>query len=130
MWLQALTAGPPATSMLVAETEEGEIVGFAYGAPEREGNSLYRGELFAIYVLEAYQRTRIGRRLFTAAGQRLQTAGLDSMLLWVLRDNHPARRFYELMGGEYVEEKTIKIGGTDLIEVAYGWKDITKIVIE
>ena len=28
------------------------------------------------------------------------------------------------------KQKTITIGGTDLIEVAYGWKDITKIVIE
>ena len=53
MWKQALTAGPPATSMLVAETEEGEIVGFAYGAPEREGNLLYRGELRAIRHLRA-----------------------------------------------------------------------------
>ena len=51
------------------------------------------------------------------------------MLLWVLEDNHPACRFYELMGGEYVEQKTITIGDTDLIEVAYGWKDITEIAV-
>ena len=51
------------------------------------------------------------------------------MLLWVLKDNHPARRFYELMGGEYVAQKTITIGGTDLIEMAYGWKDITEIAV-
>ena len=52
------------------------------------------------------------------------------MLLWVFKDNHPARRFYESMGGEYVEQKTITIGGTDLMEVAYGWKDITEIAVE
>ena len=52
------------------------------------------------------------------------------MLLWVLQDNHPARRFYESMGGEHVDEKTITIGGTDLIEVAYGWKDIAEIAVE
>ena len=52
------------------------------------------------------------------------------MLLWVLKDNHSARQFYVLMGGEYVKQKTITIGGTDLIEIAYGWKDITEIAVE
>ena len=116
-------------SMLVAETEGCEIVGFAYGAPEREGNPLYRGELFAIYVLQGHQRRGVGRRLFSALARHFISQDIDSMLLWVLKDNHPARQFYELMGGEYVEQKTITIGGTDLIEVAYGWKDITEIAV-
>ena len=130
MWKHYLTAGTPAASMLVAETEGCEIVGFAYGAPEREGKLLYRGELFAIYVLKGHQRRGVGRRLFSAMALHFISQDIDSMLLWVLEDNHPARRFYELMGGEYVEQKTITIGGTDLIEVAYGWKDITEIAVE
>ena len=130
MWQQALTADRPAMSMLVAETEGCEIVGFAYGAPEREGNRVYRGEIFAIYVLDECQRQGIGRLLFSAAAHHFLKHGINSMLLWVLEDNHPARQFYELMGGEYVEQKTITIGGTDLIEVAYGWKDITEIAVE
>ena len=124
MWQQALTAGPPATSMLVAETEECEIVEFACGAPEREGNLLYRGELFAIYVLKGHQRRGVGRRLFSAMARHFISQDIDSMLLWVLKDNHPARQFYESMGGEYVGEKIITIGRTDLVEVAYGWKAI------
>ena len=130
MWKQALTAGPPATSMLVAETDGGEVVGFACVAPEREGNRVYRGEIFAIYVLQGHQRRGVGRRLFSAMAHHFLKHGINSMLLWVLEDNHPARRFYELMGGEYVEQKTITIGGTDLIEVAYGWKDITEIAVQ
>ena len=129
MWHEALTADRPATSMLVAETAEGEVVGFAYGTPEREGNRIYRGEIFAIYVLDECQRQGIGRRLFSAAARHFLKHGIDSMLLWVFKDNHPARRFYESMGGEYVEQKTITIGGTDLMEVAYGWKDITEIAV-
>ena len=104
-------------------------VGFAFGAPEREGNLLYRGELFAIYVLKGHQRRGLGRRLFSAMARYFISQGIDSMLLWVLEDNHPARRFYESMGGEHVDEKTITIGSTDLIEVAYGWKDITEIAV-
>ena len=124
MWHEALTADRPATSMLVAETAEGEVVGFAYGTPEREGNLLYRGELFAIYVLKGHQRRGVGRRLFSAMARHFISQDIDSMLLWVLEDNHPARQFYESMGGEYVGEKIITIGRTDLVEVAYGWKAI------
>jgi hypothetical protein len=45
-------------------------------------------------------------------------------LLWVLKDNLPARKFYEALGGIYLREKPIKIGSQRLIEVAYGWKNL------
>ena len=49
------------------------------------------------------------------------------MLVWVLQDNRPACHFYEVLGGKKVKEKTIEIGGANLVEVAYGWKDITAL---
>ncbi|MCY3648791.1 MAG: hypothetical protein OXG40_03550 [Acidimicrobiaceae bacterium] len=49
------------------------------------------------------------------------------MMLWVLEDNRRARRFYESMGGEQVGQRTTTIGGADLTEVSYGWKDIALI---
>lgn len=129
-WSQAFTANRPDTCMVVAETAAGEVVGFAFGAPEREGNPVYRGEVFAIYVLAAYQRKGVGQRLLAGAARRLRAAGMASMLLWVLRDNHAARRFYAALGGEFVAEKAITIGGTDLMEVAYGWRDTTALAFE
>jgi len=36
---------------LVAEDEKDKIVGFASGGPERTNDRVYRGELWAIYVL-------------------------------------------------------------------------------
>ena len=130
VWCAAMAADRLGTSLLLVETAESEVVGFACGGPEREGNPLYRGEIFAIYVLQAYQRQGAGRRLFSAAARRLQKAGFDAFLLWVLKDNLPARRFYEALGGAYLDEKTITIGGTDLIEVSYGWRDIADITGE
>lgn len=127
VWSAAMAADRPGACLLVAETAQGEVVGFAYGAPEREGDPIYRGEIFAIYVLQAYQRLGSGRRLFSALAQRLRQDGLESFLLWVLKDNLPARRFYESLGGTYLTEKTITIGETDLIEVSYGWRDIANI---
>ena len=126
-WSQALTANRPATCMVVAETAEGKIVGFAFGAPEHEGHPLYQGELFAIYVLQEHQRKGVGRCLFLAMVRHFTGAGMNSMLLWAFKENRPARRFYALLGGELIAEKTIAIGGTDLIEVAYGWRDLSDL---
>ena len=111
----------------VAETEQAEIVGFATGGPERFGDQTYRGELYIIYLPKSRQRKGVGKELTKAVGRRLTESGLRSMLVWVLAENTSARRFYEALGGEYVREQTMAIGGANLVEVAYGWKDIRTI---
>ena len=125
VWVQILSRDEPAQCNFVAETGGGEIVGFAGGGPEREGDRVYRGELYAIYLLQEHQRRGIGRRLACAVARGLLSSGFDSMLLWMLEDNRPARRFYESLGGVEVGRKAIEIGGADLVEVSYGWRDIT-----
>ena len=112
----------------VAESQEGEIVGFAGGGPESSGDSQYRGELYTIYLFEEYQRRGIGRQLTEAVVIRLVASGMRSMLTWVLTENFPARRFYEALGGRFVREQDITIGGASLVEVAYGWKDISVLI--
>ena len=54
--------------------------------------------------------------------------GFKSLLIWVLKENEPARRFYEALGGINVAEKDVEIGGASLTEVAYGWADIQSLV--
>ena len=127
-WKDLLTADRSGTSYFVAETEGGDIVGFANAGPERDGDRIYRGELYAIYILEECQRIGLGRRLFSSVTRRLLADGFNSMLLWVLEDNRPAIRFYESLEGEQVGRQTITIGGVDLIEVSYGWREIAELV--
>ena len=124
MWDDILSTDRPATSTLVAEAGGGEIIGFAGGGPERQGDPTHLGEIYAVYVLQDHQRRGVGRRLVMAVARQLLRDGFVSMLLWVLEDNHPACRFYESLGGEQVGRQTTTIGGTDLTEVSYGWKDI------
>jgi GNAT superfamily N-acetyltransferase len=123
-WVQILKNGD--VFVYVAIDESGEIVGFACGGKERTGNSIYQGEVQAIYILEAYQGQGIGRRLILAIVERLAMLEIHSMLIWVLTEN-PAGKFYEAMGGEKVYEQQIQIGGVQLDEVAYGWKDTSII---
>ena len=109
---------------LVAELE-GDIVGWALGGPNREPSLDFSGELLTLYLLPGHQRRGIGSRLFSAVAGSFVELGWNSMLLWVLAENQPARRFYEALGGEYVAERELSIGGTPLMEVAYGWRDMS-----
>jgi len=125
---QSLLDRTERTSLLyVAEDDDEEIIGFACGGPEREGNPLYKGEIYAIYVLQEAQRRGIGRQLVTTIVQRLLEQSIESLLIWVLADN-ASRAFYEALGGQYVTEKPIEIGGVKLREVAYGWTDTRPLV--
>ena len=48
----------------------------------------------------------------------------EKMILWVLKENYPSRRFYESLGGQLQsQEKMYKWDGREVaIEVAYLWK--------
>ena len=78
-------------------------------------------ELYAIYLLEGYQRKGIGGQLVQTIAKRLMQEGLHSMLVRVLADN-PSQDFYSALGGQRVYEQEITIGGASLVEVAYIWR--------
>ena len=126
MWDRILTEQQGQTFVYAAE-ENGEIVGFVSGGANRDAESAYTGELHAIYILETHQGKGIGRRLTSALVARLLQQGHTSMLLWVLADNHQARRFYEALGGKVVGERQEEMDDGLLAEVAYGWDDIRLI---
>ena len=107
--------------VFVVEDESNDIVGFASGGRERAGETGYRGELYAIYLLESSQRRGYGRELVRAVVGGLREMGLQDMIIWVLRDNRPARDFYERLGGVFVRAQPITIGSATLEEVSYGW---------
>ncbi|MDP5275470.1 GNAT family N-acetyltransferase [Chengkuizengella axinellae] len=111
----------------VAETKKGEIVGFSNGGRERDHHSEYKGEIYAIYLLKSYQRKGIGKLLVRPILKDLITMNIDTMLIWVLKENN-SRLFYESVGGRVVREKTISISGKALQEVAYGYEDIKKLL--
>lgn len=103
------------------------VVGFASGGRERAGETGYRGELYAIYLTESAQRIGHGRKLVRAVVGGLKELGLDDMIIWVLRDNRPARDFYERLGGVYVRAQPITIGSVTLEEVSYGWPRLDRV---
>ena len=114
------------TATYVAEHSHDGIVGFLSGGPARMDDMPFAGELYAVYLLEEYQRKGIGRRLVGELCAWLLTQGLTSMYTWALEDN-PYRRFYESLGGAEFRRQTMTLHGHDLVEVAYGWDDISSL---
>jgi len=112
-WRERLTAPDNAMFIYVAETEDGQIVGFATGGAERENDPVYKGEVYALYLLKEYQQRGIGRQLVVTVARRLRQAGFANMLIWVLAEN-PACAFYAALSGKLAREKTVNIGGEDL----------------
>ena len=118
-WRRALAD----SSIRVYVAEAGaEVVGFASGGRERAGESGYTGELYAIYVVQPEQRRGLGRELVRSVVGGLKDLGLGDMIIWVLKDNHDARAFYERLGGRFVRAQPITIGPATLEEVSYGWR--------
>jgi L-amino acid N-acyltransferase YncA len=105
---------------VVAEVSD-EILGFVNGGPNRGEESDFSAELYAIYLLAAHQRRGTGARLVHALSRALGEVGHRTMIVWVLRDNLAACRFYEALGGVEVGAKRITAGPRSLEEVAYGW---------
>ena len=97
------------------------VVGFSSAGRERAGETGYSGELYSIYILDSFQRRGYGSRLVRSVVAGWRQMGLDDMIIWVLRDNRPARDFYERLGGVYVRAQPITMGSVTLEEVSYGW---------
>jgi ribosomal protein S18 acetylase RimI-like enzyme len=131
MWSEIL--GDPeavgCTAVFVAE-DDGRLVGFGSRGRQRDGalaDAGLSGEIGAIYVLRSRQGLGVGRALMAAMAGALSGRGCASASLWVLRENAPARAFYENLGGEVVGEKTDERSDPPLVEFAYGWRDLSRL---
>jgi ribosomal protein S18 acetylase RimI-like enzyme len=126
-WSRILKSGDG--FLFVAEDGPGNIVGFIWGGPEHQGAPGYTGELHAIYILRSYQGQDIGRRLTRVLVRKMLEVGLDSMIVWVLRDN-PSRRFYEKLGATLVRTAPYYVPDSEIVldDTGYAWDDIRTIL--
>jgi GNAT superfamily N-acetyltransferase len=126
LWQRILSAASPNTSVFVAE-RDGEVVGFAAGKQLEEEKFGLNAELAAIYLQPDTQRAGIGRRMVCMVADAHQSQGANGLLVWVLAQNKAARQFCERLGAELLVEQTFKWDELDLVEAAYGWRDLTAL---
>ncbi|WP_328666962.1 GNAT family N-acetyltransferase [Streptomyces sp. NBC_00322] len=105
---------------LVAE-RDGEVVGWGCFGPSRdEGRPAGLCELYAIYVLPDRVSTGVGRALMDELTGRAEADGFERMLLWVLKENDRARRFYGKAGfAPDGAEEPFEVEGVKVPEVRY-----------
>ena len=119
-----------ASEIDVPAGERPRVVGFATAGRARPADPvLADGEIETLYVLDDWRERGLGRRLIRAAGSYLAEAGCQSAYLWVLRDN-PSRWFYARLGGRAVAEAEVRVGGRGVIQTAFVWDPIERLLTE
>ena len=126
-WRHALAHESGANATFVAELPGEGIVGFSFCGEARRPIEGLEAEIYALYVLQPWQRRGIGRELVRQSARHFVRNGLFGFYLWVLKANR-ARLFYEALGGMPCGEKTERLGGHPFAEVAYAWHDLTALV--
>jgi ribosomal protein S18 acetylase RimI-like enzyme len=110
---------------------QGKIIGFCTAAPlEFHNNQSFsstqleelrnnKGEIDNLYLLKKFQGIGVGRMLLAKASLWLEMNHLSPFLIWTLKNNLDARKFYESQGGKLVAEVLTRIGENKYPEVAY-----------
>lgn len=120
MWTRAI--GQNRSTVLVAEVDGG-LVGFCSVGPcvdvaERAPGTM---ELWTLYVAPDHWSTGVGRELWSAARAALIEQGVEQVILWVLKGNQRAIRFYEAAGFVWDPQasKRVEVPGAVLNELRY-----------
>lgn len=113
--------------VLVAENDNGEIIGFACANTVEEADGKRAGKLTAIYLLEEYQGQGVGKELMVVLFQYFKREGCKKVFVEVLEENK-TKNFYEYYGAKHVETVQISIGGQPLNEFIYVWDDIELVL--
>jgi len=93
------------------------VIGFCGAGPSR--SDLGKGEIYALYVLNAYKGIGAGYQLFSAAASFLTAKGLSPYIAQALEANKPARAFYERQGGIVCGSSTYTVDDKTYPEVCY-----------
>lgn len=101
-------------------TTHQDIVGFC-DAGRARGEGRYAAEVYRIYLEHHAKRHGLGRAMFEQVTDWLRAQELRSLIIWVLDNNHHARRFYEAMGGRPASRMSSTVSGFPIVELSYVW---------
>ncbi len=97
--------------------DERETLGFVWN--ELIDDEAADCEIVALYVRCSKRGSGIGKALFGHSVDAFRAAGRKRMIVWCLRENHEARKFYEKMGGKEYKTGTHRWGERDYDMICY-----------
>jgi GNAT superfamily N-acetyltransferase len=94
-WQERLSRAGETTNLVLALGQS--LIGLAAAGParDRDCDPLHTQEVYAIYLRSEYWGQGHGKELYLATENQMRRSGAIDVVLWVLRDNLRARRFYE-----------------------------------
>ncbi len=128
MWRALLSDYRETHPTIVAETDAGEIVGFAMGGPADAAAGGFAAEFHAIFLTPAYQRRDCGRRLFIQLAGRLAARGCGTATATVLHTPQAAG-FFRAMAGVEAARQDLSLSpsadGATLVQDIFAWYDLS-----
>lgn len=109
--------------LVAYDTTHGDIVGFCDAGSSRR-HMQYGGELYAIYLVHHAKRHGVGGEMFARVRAWLAANDRQSMVVWVLENNHHARKFYEALGGRAAARASSRVAGFPVVELSYAWDQL------
>ena len=100
----------------------GSPAGFVSVGPASEEDvegDLRTGEVAALYLVKAAWGTGLGRKILAVGTDCLVKRGFADAVLWVLRENKRARRFYEANGWTFDGGQKDCFGGANAPALRY-----------
>jgi len=133
-WREIIASAPATDAVFLLEFPGEAPAGFASCGAQRNdrlASQGYLGEFEALYVLRRGQRRGGGRALLRAMARHFLRQGWSAASVWVFRDNPPARRFYEALGGVAtgIDGSWTTLGLT-LPDMSYGWRELASLAEE
>lgn len=100
---------------------DGKVVGFINVGLSSDKAYEKCGEIYALYIIDAYKGNGYGKKLFNTGIKELKDMQCDKMIIGCLQENK-SNEFYEHMGGIFV--KTRMFEKLNLIENVYLFENI------
>lgn len=95
--------------LVLVAVRDNEVLGYScFDLVDKSEN--FDSELVSLYVKPSEKGKGIGTNLLKETAKELLLHGKNNMLIWCLKENKDAVKFYEKLGGKVVLEKDAQIG--------------------
>jgi ribosomal protein S18 acetylase RimI-like enzyme len=118
---------PPSNQYVLLAVDDGELAGFVCGYADDDPT--WGSLIDNLHVRIDYRRQGIAAELMRRAAEWFsENASRPLFYLWVIEDNTPARRFYEMLGATNSEtvSKTLPSGNPGRV-CRYTWPDAVSL---
>lgn len=96
-------------NLVLVAVRDNEVLGYScFDLTDKSGN--FDSELVSLYIKPTEKGKGIGTNLLKETAKELLLHGKNNMIIWCLKENKSAIKFYEKLGGKRVLEKDAQIG--------------------